>query len=518
MTNPFSDLKQSVLSMRFATLAIAAMWLVLWHARAAQQFSLEATVYVVAFVAICAAYGSLFERATSGFFPNKIGVTYRLLTGFFTFNSLLFILTIATPLGIVMCVAILAIVPFAIIASLSRHGPSNRPDTNEWPGLTCVALAGLVATLWAAEHQPVMEIRNGAAVFRSWFDIFIHVREISAFVQGHGLSSMSDIKMLGSPAPAYHFASYVGAAAFSAPDVLERHGQLRWFSAAVRHPAARARRLRPRRQPCSGPGLDWSHPLPWSRFPDAYEQGFGEGYLGFQFMSQVNLGMLYGIACMSLAWTFMIEGCRRARYATVIVGYGFLALTLMYKAHVFVAGAYVLLIFPCLYFAGLRWRWRLAALLAMTVIFVAVIEVSQLSPNVPTLRLDGSGGGEYMSILYLGFDNGPLKHVLRWLLFDHRLGRVADAATATVLILLGSFGIWIVAAPAIFWASRRRLPASIPGLVALVFVNYWVMSIGLAVDERRHRRSGRTAQPSDGMGLFHHRRIRFRCALSTCGR
>lgn len=479
-----SDLVRIARPLAFLSLASVALWLWVWHARSVGRLSIAEPLCAIGFVVVCAAYGMLFEHFTGGLLRNRVGVLYRLLTGFFVFNTLLFILTLATPLGVTGNVAILALLPLVALALIFRaKGRPAIKAIDELPGLICVLVVGAAATLWASELQPVMEIGDRLVVFRSWFDIFIHAREISAFAQAHGWSSMADIKMAGAPAPAYHFASYVSTAAFTAFTSTSAIANFGGFQLpfGILLMAIAAFVL---------VGTVWS---PWPgvaaavalvTLPDAYQQGFGAGYLGFHFMSQVNVTMLYGLACISIAWIFMIEGCRRANYRAVIVAYGFLALTLFYKAHVFVANAYLILIFPCLFFTQVKLRWRIVAVLAFTALFFTVVEISQMSAKVPTLRLNGSGMATYMRILFLGFDPGPLKGALWWLLFRNQHGMLINGAIATLLILFGSFGAWTLIAPVVFWKTRNRLPPRVLGFVILVVANYFVMSLGLAIDAR----------------------------------
>ena len=191
-------------------------WIMVWMQRSTGGLSIEILCCVVGFVVLCALYGRMFEQMTAAFFPNRVGMTYQLLTGFLTFNTLLFVLTLASPFGIALNVAGLGMLGLLGIIVTPRiiRDPGN-PAVNELPGVICIIVTGAAATLWVSEIQPAMDIRGPIAVFRAWPDIFIHVREISAFAQMHGMLSMSDIKMAGAPASVYHFASYISAAAFS---------------------------------------------------------------------------------------------------------------------------------------------------------------------------------------------------------------------------------------------------------------------------------------------------------------
>lgn len=481
----FKDIALGTTALRALALVGVIGWLLVWHLRSTHSLSIAALLCLIGFVLVCVAYGTMFERITGSLVPNRVGVTYRLLTGFFTFNTLLFILALASPFGLIVDVTVLA--ALALIAGALASRFRRRADTapvNELPGLLCILGVGAAATLWASELQPAMEIRGSLAVFRAWRDIFIHVGEISAFAQSHGLASMSDIKMAGAPAPAYHFASYISTAALSAltsMSSIAAFGSFQLPMGILLMGLAAFVLI----------GSLWGvwpallAAVAVVTLPDAYEQGFGSTHLGFHFMSQVNLGMLYGIACVSIAWLFMLEGCRRASYAAVAVAYGFLLMCVMYKAQLFVANAFLLLIFPCVFFAGLRLRWRLLVGVCFILIFVATVRFSQQFPRIPTIRLDGSGLGSYIGILLDQFKPGIGEQTLRSIFYERHYPRIVEGAIAALMILFCSFGIWILVFLGIFWKIRNRVSRDVFIFPILVIVNYMVMALGLAVDDHQ---------------------------------
>lgn len=464
-----------------------AAWMTFWHYRASGSLTFAAVGAVVGFVFACTGYGALAEQASSRFVPNRIGVAYRFLIGFFLFDSFLFVLVLLTPFGVAIDAVILAILPWPAVAALrrARRGRERKSFINvdERAGLVCIVVVGAAASMWAREHQPVLDIRGDLAVFRAWSDIFIHVREISAHAQAHGWGSMSDIKMLGARSPPYHFASYATPAAFMALTSTTAFANL----GGVQLPLGM---LLMGLAALALVGNWWS---PWHgvaaaigvlTLPDGYQQGMPFAYLSFMFMSQVNLTMLYGVASVAIGWLFMIEGCRRASYASLVIAYTCLAATAFFKAHVFVANAYPMLIFPALFFAGWNRGVRAGAFIAVSVLFVAVVAVFQLSPQVPVMRLDGSGLGSYLRILDAGTDIGVVKNAMDWLLFQNHFARIVTLAVGATVVFVGMLGTWSVAAPAALWATRRIQPFALAGFVSIVAANYAIMALGLAIDDR----------------------------------
>src|SRR5450830_79683 len=333
-------------------------FLSLWHVRTTGHLSSTAFASFVLFVFVCLAYGHAFLVATADLVKNRASLSFQFLCGFFLFNTLLFVLSLVSPFGMLTNISILSLGALVLAALGVRRQPNVDDFHEELPGLLCVLVSGAAATLWCSDSQAPLLIQGQTAIYQTWQDTFIHAREISAFAQAHGIGSIQDIKLSGAPAPLYHFASYLSAAAVSvlasvpAIDVYSSFQLplgifltgLAAFSLAASiwggWPAIAAA-------------------VAVVVVPDAYQQGFANRYLSYNFLAQINLGMLYGIACAAIAWIFILEGNRRGRVASILIGYFFLAVCLFYKAHIFVANAFLILIYPCLFFPGLRQRWRL---------------------------------------------------------------------------------------------------------------------------------------------------------------
>ena len=455
-----------------------------WHVRTTGAVSPKAFALLAACVATCVLSGGVFVRATAGIVAWPIGIAHEVLAGFLIANTLLFALTLASPLGIGVHVAAVGATAVLVVLMARPWRSRARHDLHgELGSLACIVFSGAAATLWVHDQQPMMTTRDGSTVFTVWLDVFIHAREISAFAQAHGLGSLSDIKLAGVPAAAYHFASYMVPAALNALTPTTAFDSYAAFQlpfgimlVGIAGYALVAGVLR-----TTWPAVIASGAL--VALPDAYQQGFGIRLLSFHFMSQVNLGMLYGIACIATAWLFMIEACRRDRLTGVVIAYALLGFCLTYKAHLFVANALLLMLYPCALFGRFRTRWRVLVAVLFTVLFVQVVAISQASPRVPVLRLDGSGLGGYVDILLDSFDAGAWKDAFRD--FHRRSApHAVEGVLAALLIVVASFGLWTFAAPVVSWHARRRLGSRVVGFVALVVVNYLVMSTMLALDDR----------------------------------
>jgi hypothetical protein len=462
------------------------VFLCAWHWRVAGELPLQAGASLALLVALYLVYGQLFTLASARLFRNTVGMPFQFLCGYFIFNSALFVLALCSPFGMRVNVAILgglgAILAFAWRKRM-QPSEARTASGDAWAPWLALLIAGTGATIWCGDIQAPLQAQGDNTIFRVWPDVFIHVREISVFAQAHGLQTIHDIKLAGGPAPLYHFASYLSAAAVSAlggASAMQVYASFQLpFGILLTGLAAY----------CLVGNLlgRWAGVAAAAAvvlLPDGFHQGFANRYLSYYFMSQVNLGMLYGIACAALAWLFVLDGCRRGKLQTVLLGYVFLGICLFYKAHIFVANSYLLMMFPILFFTPLQRRWRLVMGIAATVLFVAVVAYSQSNPRVPVLRLDGSGIGNYLTMLLHDYEPGVLKTFFTRVFLEESHGKPLQLVYALAMLSLSTFGLWTLLLPAAVAGARKRVALPLLCFPLLVVANYLVMAIGLAEDTR----------------------------------
>ena len=470
-----------------ASLALLLTLFFAWHWRTVGELSIRPVAALTLIFVLCLAYGRIFVALTSKILSDVTGIPYLFLTGYFLFNSLLFILSLASPFGMGVNLTMLCIV--AVPAAFLVRKPANiikalPPGQGQYAPFMAILAAGLGATIWCTDLQAPLHLENGLAVVKAWPDIFIHVREISVFAQAHGLGSIHDIKFAGGTAPLYHFTSYLAPAAvtyLSGATALQVYASFQLPLGLLLTGLAAYCLI----GNLIGRRAGVVAIVAILLFPDAYQQGFANRYLSYYFLSQVNLGMLYGIACAALAWLFVLHGCRSGKLGPIVLGYAFLALCLFYKAHVFVANSYLLMIYPVLFFPAIRLRWRLVLGIAATVIFVAVVAYSQQMSRIPVLRLDGSGFGWYVTRLLRDYDPGLLKSffTVKFLEEDH--SNLVELVLGASMLSISTFGLWILALLAVFIKARSKFAPALVWFPILVLANYLMMAIGLALDSRK---------------------------------
>lgn len=460
---------------------VVTVFLALWHAKVTGAPSLS----VLAAFGTLAGLSLLLGRACLARAPLddacKASPNLRFLVGFLAFNSLLFALCLATPFSIVVDAAIVGALVLALGWRSLRNGQAVA--TQPLPELLALGICAVAATLWCRDGLTPIVSDGANTVFRLWGDSFVHARFTSALAQTHGLASLSDIRLAGSPLYLYHYASYTTPAALVALTGTTAFGVyasfLLPFGIMLTGIAAFAL---VRSWWGAWPAL--AAAVAVVVLPDAYQQGFANRYLSYNFMQQVNIGGLYGVACAALAWLFVLRGCRVGSFAAIVVGLAIAGITLFYKAHVFVANAFLVLIYPCLFFAGLRpWR-RLASACGVVVVFALALALSQQLERAPTIRFDGSGAAAYVARLAWNYEAGALQTYFDGVARGPLLHGWALAANGPAILLLSTFGAWLPIAFGCGFALRRRVPLAILMFPALVLANYLAMAFGLALDTK----------------------------------
>jgi hypothetical protein len=466
----------------FSAIILVFLWY--WHTKVTDHFSITTAFILLIYVIACQAYGYLFSSLMPVISKDSGGLCFQFIVGYFIFNTLQFILSLLSPFGLVVNFIGLCCVFLLLTISSLNLFPTLFYSKSWLPDILCVMISGFAATLWCSDIQAPLRLNSGEVVFNVWQDVFIHAREISAFAQSQGINTINDIKMSGVSAPIYHFASYISAATLSA---LSGTSAINVYSAFLLPFGIFLTGM-------AAFSLVSSFWGKWPGFaatvaivimPDAYQQGFENKYLSYYFMSQVNLGSLYGISCAAIAWIFIILGCSNGSYKSILLGYLFLVMSLFYKAHIFVANAYLILIYPCLFFYSIKWQKRLLIGALFSCIYIFAVIFSQNFERIPIIRLDGSGAVAYI-IKCAYYFNQPswIGSFFTDIFIPQKYSKLINGVAAVILISVGTFGFWLFLMPLIGVIIRNKVSSAILCFPFLVMANYIVMALGLARNTR----------------------------------
>jgi hypothetical protein len=304
------------------------------------------------------------------------------------------------------------------------------------------------------------------------------------FAQAEGIGSLSDFQMAGAVPHVYHYAHYLAPATISA---LSGAGAYEVYASfhlpfGVMLTGLSAFAMSAALWGGPWPGVAASFAL--MLLPDGYQQGFSNRFLSYNFLQQVNIGGLYGVSVAAMAWILIFDGCIRNRLSSVVFGWLAALVLVSYKAQIFVASAFLIMIFPTLFFGSFGRKARCAVLVLQVIIFVSVVNFSQTLEGVPTIRLDGSGRDTYTGQLLWSFDPGFLKTF-----FSTQVQKAGQAWVAFIplaaIVLLCTFGFWIPGLIIVSDLMFRRSERMIIAFPFLVLANYLVMALFLAMDENQ---------------------------------
>jgi hypothetical protein len=463
-------------------IAVVACALAAWHAKVTGTLGIADILACAALPALGMALGGVLAAFAPLPSSAKDSLSFRFVLGFLAFDALLLAVTLVSPLGMRVDAALAAAAVLAA-AGLARGRVRRLRCPHAGTDLAALAICALGATLWCRDALTPIVVDGASAVFRVWIDSFVHARIMSAIAQAASLATFSDIRMSATPVYLYHYASYVAPAAFAAwtgTPAFDVYASLFLPFGVMLTGIAAYAMVR-----------SWWGPYPALAaavavvlLPDAYQQGFGNRYLSYHFMQQVNLGGLYGVSCAAMAWLFVIAGCCSRSLGAVAIGIAISGLTLFFKAHVFIANALLVLLYPCLFFAGSRAPARAAAAAGAIGIFALGTGLADHIDRAPTIRFDGSGAPAYVARVAWNYDPGRFAGWLDVVARGEHLRGATLYAVGLPMLLVSTFGLWLIAALAAGFSLRRRVPGALLAFPALVIVNYLAMAFGLALDEK----------------------------------
>jgi hypothetical protein len=452
-----------------------------WHWSVTGGVTLRALAAFALVVALAFAFGHALVLVAP--LPERCrgSVVVRFAGGYLLLNTLVFALALAAPVSVTTAFAIAGIGGLATVLATRRRFRRVVPPAPRAPDAAALLIAGAAATLWCRDALDPLLQDGSNTVVRLWGDSFVHARLISAFMHADGIASLSDIRISGTPAYLYHYASYALPALGAA---VSQAGAYETFASFMLPVGVLLTGLAAYALACSlwggWPGVAAAAAI--MLVPDAFQQGFGNRYLSYNFMQQVNVAGLYGVAVCAFAWIFVLDGCRRRREASVVLVWFVAAATLAYKAHLFVANALLILIYPCAFFPRLGPASRIGIAIAFVATWALGLALAASFERAPTLRFDGTGAATYLANVAWNYDPGALGGFFGRVLRDQPAAAPLVPVYGAAMLTLSTFGVWLVVTPLTAWSLRRSVPAAILWFPFLITLNYLALSLGLALD------------------------------------
>jgi len=428
--------------------------------------------------------GDSFVRITLGGDQRFSGVPLRLLTGALLSNILFYLVALLLPFGLAVDWLIVMAIALSIWLAVKRTSGTEVIGDSDGMYLIFAFVSTAAVMIWCLDILRPIKMTNSVAILRVWLDVYYHMSEIGSFANSTGLASMHDVQMAGAPVHPYHLASYLF------PALIQRlTGIPVW--------AAYAGLLVPfglLLTACAAFSLALSVFGKWPALvaglsvllvPDAVHQGFGNQFMGgYYWLQLVAPGGTYGVASAAVAFLFLLEASRTGRLALVAVGYFFVLVTLMFKAQIFVAISFPAFLFPALFMGRIRPGWRVALVLSLATIYFVVLGISQLSPNVPVMRLDGSGLVPYSSQVMANQEDGLIRRLWVGAIAAADGSWILRALIFTPFLVITTFGFVVPLYLSVFFRIKKTNGTAVTFFPVLVLAVYLLMATCLSPDTR----------------------------------
>jgi hypothetical protein len=401
----------------------------------------------------------------------------RVLVGYGVVNTALMALAWLSPLGVIANFGL--VVAPAILAFFSAG--SRKHTAGHVASLWVVGLCAIATTLWCQDSIRPTEVQESRVVFKPWVDGFYHAVHVRIFGASHGSESIQDFRLSGVTARPYHYGMYM------LPGFVKQASGLDSYTVF-------AGLLAPVGVFFTGlaaysffgslwgawPGLSAAAAL--LLLPDGAQQGMGNTFMSYHWLTQISPSATYGLALLVVAWLFVIQGCARGSRLQLCVGWFGAAVVTTYKLHYVVASALLLLLVPALFYRGaLGVRRRAAWVVAACAAYWLALAFGQKVPGVPRIRFDGSSAGEILRLVQDFAKPGAIHDF-----FSQRMG-AHFSSTANLLfgipyVLLAMLGVFGPLLVLLVVRLRQRVTRLVRFFPLLLIANFLAMFFGLALD------------------------------------
>jgi len=428
--------------------------------------------------------GDSFVRITLGGDERFSSVPVRLLIGALLSNIVFYLAALLLPFGlavdwlIVMAIALLAWSIIKMNYGTKEFTGSHGAD------LIFTIVSTSAVMIWCLEILRPIDITGSVAILRVWSDVYYHMSQIGSFANSTGLASMNDMQMVGAPVHAYHVAGYLF------PALIQRLTGISAWSAYSGFFVPFGLML----TACAAFSLAGSIFGKWPALiaglsvlliPDAVHQGFGNQLMGgYYWLQLIAPASMYGVASAAVAFLFLLEAIRTGRLAFVAVGYFFVLVTLVFKAHIFVAISLPALLYPALFMGRITPKWRAALVLSLAIFYFAVLSISQMSPSVPIMRLDGSGLMSHSSNVMSFQDEGIIRRFWLAAVAATEGSWILRALIFAPAVVITTFGLIAPLYLFVFFQIKKANGAAVAFFPVVVAAVYLVMATCLALDTR----------------------------------
>jgi hypothetical protein len=452
-----------------------------WNACATHAISLPVLVFFFFFNVACFLAGGLILRLLAWEIPGGDDLASRFLVGFFAVNSVLAISLLSLPFhaggtaAVVLATAILV----GLIGRMWRRSAASQGGRQR-VGILCIAISLLGATTWSRDALDCEVPAGETTVFRPFGDSFIHAYFLSRM--SFPETPRDNAQMAGTPMGPYHFGSYATPAVLTRISGTTAYEAFNSFQVpAGLFLAGLAAFLLAKTWWGAWPGVAAAAVI---FLPDGAWLGLQNYWFSYHWLGQIAPGGTFGVAWIAVCWVMMFRGCQTGRNGLLLASFFGLALCIFYKAHIFVANAFLLWLYPALFMTAWSRKRRVLWACFAIVTYVAAVYVGQLSGRVPTMRFDGSALAVYMPILASRIELEHVRAVFTRFACASPI-KLHDLCFDALMVWSCTFGVFGIAWIALAAWLRKRMDWRTWLFPCFITANYLVMALGLSFDKNK---------------------------------
>lgn len=446
------------------------------------DFKINFSVLLVIFLIVITSFiiGDLFFKFILKEKKEYDSLSFRIVSGLLVNASLLYFFTILFKFELIYNFLLISCIAF-ILWFRNNNLKSIKKSLEKLSFENYYILLGLIsASIWCSDLLVIIDPSKTSVIIPAWPDVFYHLAQINSFSFSSGLATIYDIHMSGVTAHLYHHASYIFPALLvtvgGVSDWASYAGFLVPVGITLTFMAAYSLAA-----PIFGNVSAMAAGLGLLLIPDATQQGFGNPFMGYHWMQQIGPAGSYGVAAAAISFSLVIEACRYKNPKLIIYSYLFLLITLIFKAQIFVAAAFLILIIPALFYPALHFWKRLFISILIILLFIFVIKISQRFQAVPLLRLDWSSFSDFYKLVTNLQIDGLVKNIfLNPTFFGDNLN-----INFIIFLCLITFGVLPIVYFLVIIRFHKKFEVIVWVFPILVVVNYLFMATGLAMDNRK---------------------------------
>lgn len=215
-------------------------------------------------------------------------------------------------------------------------------------------------------------------------------------------------------------------------------------------------------------------------------------FFRLKWLLAVSPGLGYGVFGCALAWLLTLHGIGSQRPGYVAGGWLVCGVTLLVKAHLFVANALPLALYTVWRYPGPRWATRAGLMMALVAVYLLVVAQTRHLLGVPLIHYDLSNAANYAAILGRFPANDLVSPtLLRWVSEASPL--LAALALAGSLLYL-HFGALFIAALGLLRTDIKLKQGGRWAVPLFLLSAYVINAVVLAQDSRPYRYSGESIE------------------------